>query len=180
MTMRDDPYKRINLIQGEAVVTDEDVVIATMLGSCVAACIRDPIAGVGGVNHFLLPGSDSGAQRGRAESYGVYLMELLINGILKKGGDRRRMEAKLFGGARTINSLQDIGGRNADFARNFLQNESIRCVAEDLGGTRGRCIQYWPMSGRTRRKLMDDSTLFKPVPVMPSLAKAAHGEIELF
>ena len=96
--------KRVHIIQGECkVVNDPDVVLATILGSCVAACMRDPVAGVGGMNHFLLPGAvNSLASGGDATRYGVHLMELLINGLLKHGARRERLEAKIFGGAKTI------------------------------------------------------------------------------
>jgi chemotaxis protein CheD len=99
--------KRVHIIQGEyKVVTDPDVFLSTILGSCVAACLRDPVAGVGGMNHFLLPGSAAAmTSGGDATRYGVHLMELLINGLLKKGARRDRLEAKIFGGAKTIASF---------------------------------------------------------------------------
>ena len=91
--------KRVHIIQGEyKVVSDPDVVLTTILGSCVAACLRDPVSGVGGMNHFLLPGTGS-VTGGDATRYGVHLMELLINGLLKQGARRDRLEAKIFGGA---------------------------------------------------------------------------------
>lgn len=97
--------KRVHIIQGEyKVVSDPDVVLTTILGSCVAACLRDPVSGVGGMNHFLLPGTGS-VTGGDATRYGVHLMELLINGLLKQGARRDRLEAKIFGGAKTIASF---------------------------------------------------------------------------
>jgi chemotaxis protein CheD len=140
----------VQIMQGDFYVTDSpDEVLTTILGSCVAACIRDPVAGVGGMNHFLLPegsGADSGAQR-----FGVNAMEMLINGILSRGGDRRRLEAKLFGGANVMAGLSNVGTHNADFARRFLEDEGIYLVGEDVGGTAPRRIQFWPASGRARR-----------------------------
>src|SRR4051812_24075597 len=100
--------RRINIVQGEYKVSgDPGVVITTLLGSCVAACIRDPVAGVGGMNHFLLPGSEVGASK-VSESMGVHLMELLLNGLMREGAQRDRLEAKLFGGARMMSGLSDI------------------------------------------------------------------------
>jgi chemotaxis protein CheD len=145
----------VQLTQGETFVTDaNDEVLTTVLGSCVAACIRDPAAGVGGMNHFLLPGG-----RGEEKSalcYGVNAMELLINGIMKRGGSRGRMEAKLFGGARVMTTMFDIGSRNADFAQRFLKDEGIRIVGGDLGGVLPRRLEYWPVSGRVRQMTVGD------------------------
>ncbi|MEA3536080.1 chemoreceptor glutamine deamidase CheD [Rhizobium sp. CC-YZS058] len=145
--------RRLHVIQGEfKVVTDPDVVLSTILGSCVAACMRDPVAGVGGMNHFLLPGSaDALASGGDATRYGVHLMELLINGLLKKGARRDRLEAKIFGGAKTIARFSNVGEQNALFARRFLQDEGIAIVGESTGGDHGRKLEYWPLSGRARQ-----------------------------
>ena len=143
------------IMQGEAYVTDdENEVLTTILGSCVAACIRDPVLRVGGMNHFLLPEGDNHCNDGRdgdATRYGVYAMEKLINGILSRGGLRERLEAKLFGGANVMASLSDVGTCNADFAERFLQNEGIAIVGGDLRGSAPRRIQYWPVSGRARQ-----------------------------
>jgi len=95
--------KRVRVIQGEYRVSDDpDVVLTTILGSCVAACLRDPHARVGGMNHFLLPGRADCPSAQEAERYGVHLMELLVNGLLQRGAKRQRLEAKLFGGARIV------------------------------------------------------------------------------
>lgn len=145
--------KRLHVIQGEfKVVSDPDVVLSTILGSCVAACMRDPVAGVGGMNHFLLPGSaEAMASGGDATRYGVHLMELLINGLLKKGARRERLEAKIFGGAKTIARFSNVGEQNALFARRFLLDEGIQIVGESTGGEHGRKLEYWPLSGRARQ-----------------------------
>lgn len=173
--------KRIHIIQGEyRVVDDPNTVLATVLGSCVAACLRDAEAGVGGMNHFLLPGDLSGVKNSEAERYGVHLMELLVNGLLKKGARRERLEGKLFGGARMMEGLSDIGAKNAQFAKHFLMNEGIRIVAENLGGTRGRRIEYSPISGRARQSLLTESpaALVPPPVSLPKLP--VSGALELF
>lgn len=169
---------RIHVLQGEAKVASGDVVLTTLLGSCVAACIRDPGLGIGGLNHFLLPGDDSGSGGGRAESYGAYLMEVLINGLLKRGARRSSLEAKLFGGARTVDNLSDIGARNIAFAKRFLAAEGIACIGGDVGGDKGRRIEYWPASGRTRRLFLDRSQPVVTTP--PPTVAVAGGELELF
>jgi len=178
--------KRIHIIQGEYYVSDDpDVVITTLLGSCVAACIRDPVAHVGGMNHFLLPGhglsfapQDHASIR-EAERYGVYLMELLLNGILQRGGHRSRLEAKLFGGACTREGMVDIGAQNADFAEHFLHNEGIHIIGGSLRGSRGRRIQFWPVSGRARQVFLKDDGLVTAAPAKP-LVQPEAGSIELF
>ena len=179
MTNEASTRRRLHLIQGEAKWgSGEDLVLTTLLGSCVAACIRDPHAGVGGMNHFLLPGLAEGPARSRSESYGLYLMELLINGLLKQGGRRERLEAKLFGGARTVDGLSDIGAKNAKFAKDFLQMEGIAHSGGDLGGDKGRRIEYWPHTGRARQIFLDRSTALPPPP--PLRAKQSGGDLELF
>jgi len=143
----------VQITQGETHVTgDPREILTTVLGSCISACIRDPEAGVGGMNHFLLPeggGSDRDAAR-----YGVNAMELLINGLLKNGACRTRLEAKLFGGANVLSGMSGVGPRNAAFAERFLRDEGIRLVGGDLRGTTPRRIQYWPTSGRARQIAM--------------------------
>jgi chemotaxis protein CheD len=101
--------RRVHVMQGEYCVSDDrNVILTTILGSCVAACMRDPEAQVGGMNHFLLPGTDDRSQSCAAESYGVHLMELLVNDLLRHGARRERLEAKLFGGSATMQGLCDI------------------------------------------------------------------------
>lgn len=172
---------RIHLVQGEYQVTDDpNAVLTTLLGSCVAACLRDPYASVGGMNHFLLPGEDQGSGRQEAERYGVHLMELLVNGLLRRGAARERLEAKLFGGARTMRGLSDIGALNASFAERFLRNEGIRHVGGSLRGNFGRKIQYWPSSGRARQSYLPATDL-PPVQSVPDRRRgAAAGSVELF
>lgn len=145
-----DDVWHVQITQGESHVSaDPREVLTTVLGSCVAACIRDPEKGIGGMNHFLLPeggGTDQGALR-----YGVNAMELLINGLLRLGASRARLEAKLFGGASVMMGLSDVGASNAAFAERYLADEGIRLAGGNLRGTQPRRIQYWPVSGRARQ-----------------------------
>ena len=143
--------ERIHLIQGEfRVANASHIVLTTTLGSCVATCLRDPVAGVGGMNHFLLPhGEDQGGSD--AVRYGAYAMEVLINDLLHAGCRHDRLEAKLFGGARLSDNLPDIGGQNVAFAEKFLRDEGITLLEGSVRGHHARRIQFWPVSGRARQ-----------------------------
>lgn len=143
--------RAISVLPGFHDVTQEkDVAVTTLLGSCVAACIRDVDKGVGGLNHFLLPGEDRSEGSARSSRYGVHAMEVLINDILKKGGSKDRMEAKVFGGANVIDvsSTDTVGSRNAQFVKDYLRMEGIRLVASDCGGDRARRVYFFPATGR--------------------------------
>lgn len=171
--------QRVHVVQGEYHVTDNPaVVLTTILGSCVTACIRDPIAQVGGMNHFLLPEGDAGS--GSGLQYGVHAMELLVNGILARGGRRDRLEAKLFGGARLALNLPDIGGRNAEFANDFLRREGITFVGGSLGGTAARRIQFWPCSGRARQSTLVQAGASVDIAPVPPPRPVDDGAVELF
>ena len=159
----DDDYakaRKIAVIQGEyRVIEDPNVVLTTVLGSCVAACMRDPMAGVGGMNHFLLANPQNGASGGDQVRYGAYAMELLINDLLKRGARRERLEVKLFGGAKLFDTLQDIGASNADFAEQFMRDEGIPVSGGSLRGRSARRVEYWPISGRVRQRMVEDRSI---------------------
>lgn len=145
-----DTAEKRNIVQGEYYVADRvDTVISTILGSCVAACMRDPVAGVGGMNHFLLPGERPGQE---GLKYGAYAMELLINGLLSRGARRDRLETKLFGGGRLLKGLTDIGRQNVEFAERFLRDEGLQYSGGSLGGDHARRVMFWPVSGRVRQQ----------------------------
>jgi chemotaxis protein CheD len=174
--------KKINIVQGENYVDDDpSTVLTTILGSCIAACIWDGVAGVGGMNHFLLPGDGKHRQPGGdAMRYGVHAMELLVNGLLRRGAQKSRMRAKLFGGARMIKGLTDIGELNANFAEKFLREEGITLVGGSLRGEQGRRIQFWPVSGRARQVLLAKETeqILQAERVRPP--PVSSGGVELF
>lgn len=146
----------VNVHAGDCFVTSKpDEVAATVLGSCISACIRDPIAQVGGMNHFLLPNSTSNDSS--SARFGAFAMEFLINEILKRGGRRERLEAKLFGGGNVIKSSALIGSRNAEFAAEYMQMEGIPVVSQDVGGQYPRKVRYLPVTGKALvRKLRRD------------------------
>lgn len=136
------------LLPTQYLVVDDDTALTTTLGSCVAACIRDPLLGIGGMNHFLLPDGQQGD--GAPARYGSYAMELLINDLLKRGANRKRLEAKVFGGANVLKGFTSnpVGTRNAEFVRQYLHNEHIPIIAEDLCGIHPRRVWFFPRTGR--------------------------------
>jgi len=170
--------KRITVIQGEyEISSDPEMVLTTVLGSCIAVCAYDPLAGIGGMNHFLLP--EKGEQDGgrRNTIFGSYLMELLLNELYKNGARRERLQIKLFGGACMLNSCFDTGERNAEFILRFLADEKLPVMASSLGGLRGRRIEFFPVSGRSRQKFMAET---KEDFVPPPATVTRPGEVELF
>lgn len=184
-----DPQEKIEVVKifsGDWHVTRENVMISTILGSCVSACIRDPYASVGGMNHFLLPGEDGmDSQNSDSARYGVFAMESLLNGILKNGGRKDRLEIKVFGGGNVINNSARIGSKNAEFIRTFLGKEGLRIASEDLEGDYPRRINYYPISGKLmmrqlRRRedlhVVEEESRYK----RNIIQKPIEGNIELF
>ena len=155
---RRDATTQIHVVQGDYAVSDrENTILTTILGSCVSTCICDPVARVGGMNHFLLPGNGSGDSQ--SIRYGLYAMELLINGLLKNGASKSRMQAKLFGGASMNDGLGKIGEANGRFALEFLSNEGIACVAQSLGGIHARRIRFKPTTGYAQQLIVQSAEL---------------------
>lgn len=139
----------------------------------------DSVAGVGGMNHVLLPSQTSGSETETGAQ--VNMMELLINGILKKGGQRSELKAKVFGGARMIEGLSRAGEANVSFVGAFLEDEGIPCLAKSIGGAAARKIQFWPTSGRVRLKVVRDAQLIAPFePLVPVPISDDVGELDLF
>lgn len=171
--------RRLHVVQGgQAVSDDPDICMTTILGSCVAACLWDPEAGIGGMNHFLLPEAPDGAPSDRR--YGVQAMELLINGLLARGARRDRLRAKVFGGGRMNAGMVDIGARNAAFVRRFLNDEDIPLEGESLGGDAARRIQFWPASGRARQHRVEPAAVSVQERAPRSAAPQPAGDLELF
>ena len=145
--------------QGDCLVSgDLDLTYSTVLGSCISACIRDRVANVGGMNHFLLATpSDSARDRyGASARYGAFAMEELINKVLTRGtGKKANLEIKVFGGGLINSALSDVGAKNIDFVREFLTNEGYILEKEDLGGTFARRVMFKPHSGRAFVKRLD-------------------------
>ncbi len=152
------PHEIASILPGEYFVSAEPMIVYTVLGSCVSACIRDPVAKVGGMNHFMLPepkGDKSLDSWGDSARYGSYAMELLINEILKHGGLKHRLEVKVFGGGKIYDGKFDVGSNNAAWALEFLQREGLNPVKADLGDVYPRKVYYFTESGRVLMKKLD-------------------------
>ena len=141
----------VKVFPGDHYVTaDADEMLVTILGSCVTACIRDPLIGVGGMNHFMLPESGGSGWDSASASmrYGNVAMERLINDILKRGGARERLEIKVFGGGNVMNGTTNIGHRNAEFVEQYLAAEGLPIAAHHLRGNLPRRVHYFPATGK--------------------------------
>lgn len=178
------------ILPGEYYVTNADEGISTTLGSCIAACIRDRVTGIGGMNHFMLPAGDnitpgkhSGV--GTAARYGSYAMEYLINGIMRNGGQRKNLEVKIFGGGRIMEKMTDVGQRNIAFVREYLKLEGLSVVSEDVGDIYPRMVIYFPASGRVKlkrlRSLHNNVIADQEIRYLDSVViKPVAGAVELF
>jgi chemotaxis protein CheD len=156
------------LLPGEYYVTMKEMVLVTVLGSCVAACIRDPDFGIGGMNHFMLPESVHEPDNPLSSSarYGTYAMEVLINELIKLGARRNRLQAKVFGGGNVLRGFTatNVGERNAAFVLEYLKTENIPILARDLVDIYPRKVYFWPHDGRVMvRKLrsIHNTTIMK-------------------
>ncbi|CAK0746498.1 putative chemoreceptor glutamine deamidase CheD [Gammaproteobacteria bacterium] len=138
------------ILPGEYYVTAREMVLVTVLGSCIAACIRDPALCIGGMNHFMLPehGGDPDSVLSLSARYGSYAMELLINHLIKMGASRSRLEAKVFGAGHVLAGVTDVGTRNTAFVLHYLERERIHLAASDLGGPYPRKVYFFPDNGR--------------------------------
>ena len=182
----------VKVFQGEWYVTCTDEIVSTILGSCISACVRDPLMKVGGINHFLLPYSDNqensgGKPRdaGLPTRYGNFAMEQLINEILKRGGDRNRLEVKVFGGGNVLAGGMEIGHRNADFVEDYLAKEGFKVVSKSLRGVLPRMIRYFPESGKVMVRTVDPSRAQSIAQQenkkrIRIVEKEPEGDIELF
>ena len=176
------------ILPGEYYYTAKDMLIVTVLGSCVSACVRDRVKGLGGMNHFMLPdGGDPGNPVSASMRYGTYAMEVLINDLLKAGARRENLEAKVFGGGAVLRgfSAMNVGERNAAFVINFLKTERIPVLAEDLNDIYPRKVYFFPRTGKVLvKKLMQthNDTLAKRELDYAKRLKVAPvgGEIDLF
>lgn len=175
--------------QGDCLVAGNDeVTFSTVLGSCISACVRDNVAGVGGMNHFLLA-TQSGSQRdkyGDSARYGAFAMEQLINMVLTRGtGKKANLEFKVFGGGNIHSGMNDVGMKNIEFVREFLRNEGYRIASEDMGGSYARRVMFKPESGRAfvkRLESTDNARLVREELAIASRQKIkpVTDDIELF
>jgi chemotaxis protein CheD len=175
---------------GEYYYTDKDMVIVTVLGSCISACIRDNKSGIGGMNHFMLPdggGADKDSPISESMRYGSYAMEVLINQLIRNGARRENLEAKIFGGGNVLKSFTttNVGERNAKFVKQFLKDEGIRITGEDLLDIYPRKVYYFPKTGRVlvkKLKELNNFTVVKREEAYASKLKTSDvaGDVDLF
>ncbi len=174
----------IRILPADYLATDQPVALVTLLGSCVAACLYDPALGLGGMNHFMLPGGD--VNDASSARYGVNAMELLINDMLKRGARRQRLLAKVFGGGNVLSGFHSdpIGTRNAGFVVDYLRAENIRVVASDLGDNQARKVCFFVQTGRSLVKRLPatrDEVVDAERALYGRLARTpAAGSVELF
>ena len=189
----DDNLGTINarILPGEYYVTMGDEGVTTTLGSCISACIRDRVSGIGGMNHFMLPsdGSDPVALKASnlsaATRFGNHAMEHLINAIMRNGGRRENLEVKIFGGGKIIANMTDVGLRNIAFVRHYLAMEGLSVSSQDVGDVFPRMVIYFPNSGKVRvkrlRSLHNNTIANQERQYLESIKKQpVSGDIELF
>jgi chemotaxis protein CheD len=173
----------VKVLPGEYYVDTDDVLIMTTLGSCIAACLYDRQARIGGMNHFMLP--EGAGESGR---YGTYAMELLINEMMKRGASRLTMEAKIFGGGAVISGMStlNVGERNTKFVMDFLAMERIPIVSKDVLEIYPRKVCFLPATGKAMVKRLAPSNAEALVQQDRMAAQkaapvgAAGGSIDLF
>ena len=167
---------------GEVYATQRDMVIVTVLGSCVSACLRDPTTNVGGMNHFMLPYHLAEPDGPLSESarYGAYAMEVLVNHLLSLGARRDCLEAKLFGAGRIVPGMSDVGARNAQFALDYLKRERIPVLAQDFGRPEASKVYFFPRTGKVMvkrlRTLLNDTVLVRERVYAEKLDSLAKGK----
>jgi chemotaxis protein CheD len=144
-------YNAVKVLPGEFFVSNQELVIMTVLGSCISACLWDTRAGLGGMNHFMLPESDTADESGR---YGSYAMELLINEMMKAGARRESLQAKIFGGAQVMAGFttMNVGERNTQFVKEYLRMERIPILSEDVLDIHPRKVCFFPTNGKAMVK----------------------------
>ncbi|MXP10458.1 chemotaxis protein CheD [Pseudoblastomonas halimionae] len=170
--------RRVSIIQGQyRVLAEPGVMLTTVLGSCVAVCLHDHVARIGGMNHFLLgePSASQNVRPDEMQRYGVHAMELLINGMMRAGAVRERLCGHLYGGANIIAGLGSIGSSNAAFARQFMETEGLQVRRCDLGGNRARKVEFLPFDGKVRSVTVND-----PPPVLERPQPIPTNDVELF
>ena len=177
------------ILPGEYYVTTRDMVLVTVLGSCVTACIRDKLSGIGGLNHFMLPDANPDKDNPISTSarYGAFAMEILINNLISLGAHRTLLEAKVFGGGNVLPNMKvaNIGQRNAQFALRFLAMEKIPIVAKDLVDIYPRKVYFFPKTGKVLvkklRNMHNNTIVERENEYSTRLRKeTVAGEVELF
>lgn len=163
--------------------------ISTVLGSCVSTCLWDPVERIGGMNHFMLPGEPGATSSpwGISARFGIYAMDVLINEMIHLGADRRRIVAKAFGGAQVLQGFDtlDVGAMNSEFVLNFLREEGIQLLSQDLLGICPRKLHFFPATGMVQLKRLhlqpNDAVQQQERDYLARLAGGIEtGEVEIF
>jgi chemotaxis protein CheD len=179
----------VKILPGEYYVSTRELLLVTVLGSCVAACLRDCVSGIGGINHFMLPDDrrDEDNRLSRSMRYGDYAMEILINQLLKLGARRENLEAKVFGAGNVLPGFKNhvVGERNAEFVLAYLKTEGIPVIAKDLLGSYPRKVYFFPNTGRVLvkklRALHNDTIIERELSYSEKLRQTkVEGDVELF
>jgi chemotaxis protein CheD len=179
----------VKILPGQYHAARGESSISTVLGSCVSTCLWDPVERIGGMNHFMLPGEGQSAPSpwGVSARFGVYAMEVLINEMIHLGADRRRLVAKVFGGARVLQGFDrlDVGTMNSRFVLSFLSEEGIPVAAQDLLGASPRKLHFFPATGKVQVKKLhlspDDALQRQEREYLDEIARrSGGGEIEIF
>ncbi len=177
------------ILPGEYYATTRPMLLVTVLGSCVSACVRDRVQGIGGMNHFMLPdsGQDADAIAGLPTRYGTFAMEVLINQLLKLGAKRQNLEAKIFGGGNVLRgfTVSNIGAKNVNFVKHFLDMERIPIVSEDLLDIYPRKVYFFADTGRVlvkKLKSVHNDTIVEREKDYSARLKYSkvEGDVELF
>lgn len=186
---REHDIEAAKIAPGEYYATAREMLLVTVLGSCVCACIRDKVSGIGGMNHFMLPynGQDINNPLGNSARYGAYAMEILINQLLKMGAKRSNLEAKVFGGAAVLRgfTVNAVGESNAEFVLRYLKTENIRVAAQDLLDIHPRKVYFFPHTGLVRVKKLktvhNDTIINRESEYKARLLYAQiEGDVDLF
>ncbi len=189
---RDNRMIMVKILPGEFYVTMANEIVSTVLGSCISVCIRDPIVGIGGMNHFMLPENNNKDDDSwkynstdKAARYGTDAMEHLINEILKHGGAKKRFEIKITGGGRIMQNMSDVGMKNIKFIENYLETEGYAAISIDVGSIYPRKVRYFPMTGKLQvkklRSLHNDTIIKRETDYQHQLeVNSDHGDVELF
>lgn len=176
--------KEVTLYIGGVHAAAEPVLIKTLLGSCIAVCLYDPVGQLGGMNHFMLPRGVANGSGQDASRFGVHAMDCLIGAMLKLGGDRRRFVAKVFGGAHVLNIQESAAGvprQNIDFIRDFLRTEGFPIISEDVGGYYPRHVRFYAVTGRAQvKKVAGDHARQRVAGQEEQTPRPQYGEVTLF
>ena len=173
------------VLPGDYYVTKGGEIISTVLGSCVSTCVRDPVVGISGLNHFMLPSQGGASEGNDALRYGCFAVERLLNELIKYGASRERLEIKVFGGGKVIAGMSDIGQKNIQFIHEYFETEGLTITAEDVGGTWARRVRFHTDSGRVLIQRLQTQEATEVVSREKELSRRLsiappRGEVDLF